>query len=630
MDRIYLSLGLGVRAHDSEDDDNEQERSESENNGSSDFALSVVYCFAADDDGEKTSSGELQPRRGSLHRKSESGPRAQNRNTQTREAEQRTTKKRVTDEEGRNRGPQNTMHGHFIPSMSAPGTSKTIPVQESYTWVQVPSGASPAITHTAPSAVPNHSISGQWQFIPSQIQTNPPSLHIVGASTAAELSGSKSSTVNEESVKRKIRRQRKRKEDEDAKKRVEQGLKPYVVQVKPSGLIDSGCKGHLQWQELVRNLTPRLLDLSVPVYEEQNPQSQFLLWEALKQKFEFVDNEVTQSSCDKMIKTWLRKDRERIKRTHGSSVKPPPGYTDEEWESMKKYWNSDSTKQKSERMSDTRKKVINNSRLGRDGYAGKAAKVLRSESEKTPGWTDVAEDIKVTHETQLQMSDMHRRNSTRLSAMERNQAETNRRLDDIKSILQSVISNMNSFPKAGSEHGIRVGTPPVEETDGLKEDGNFGYVDVYPAEGSSEQRWDEVQKTGDDNVVLKKVKRRTVVNTDVGVTKVSEVAKRTEDNELETGSNQTITTELRVGDWVWLAEKADSKTLVATGQVSAIADGGMFHNRPIPIQYVRVNVESVAINVPLYVPVEDADQNTMTDALGSSVLWPKRLTFRTK
>ena len=86
--------------------------------------------------------------------------------------------------------------------------------------------------------------------------------------------------------------------------------------------------------------------------------------------------------------------------------------------------------------------------------------------------------------------------------------------------------------------------------------------------------------------------------------------------------------QLRIGDWVWLAEKAESNILVATGQVSGLADGGMFHNRPIPKKYVRINVESVAVNVPLYVPVDEADQTTLTDALGSSVLWPTRLTFR--
>ena len=90
------------------------------------------------------------------------------------------------------------------------------------------------------------------------------------------------------------------------------------------------------------------------------------------------------------------------------------------------------------------------------------------------------------------------------------------------------------------------------------------------------------------------------------------------------------TQQLKVGDWVHLADKVDPKTTVGTGQVCGLGDGGMFHNRPIPAQYVRVNVETVSVNVPLFVSVEFADQTNLQDAIGSSVLWPRGLTFRKK
>ena len=57
---------------------------------------------------------------------------------------------------------------------------------------------------------------------------------------------------------------------------------------------------------------------------------------------------------------------------------------------------------------------------------------------------------------------------------------------------------------------------------------------------------------------------------------------------------------------------------------------GTFHCCPIPQHYVRVNVEAVMVNHPLMVPVEEAEQFNLSDALGSSVLWVKNLTFLRK
>ncbi|KAG0555026.1 hypothetical protein KC19_12G137900 [Ceratodon purpureus] len=94
------------------------------------------------------------------------------------------------------------------------------------------------------------------------------------------------------------------------------------------------------------------------------------------------------------------------------------------------------------------------------------------------------------------------------------------------------------------------------------------------------------------------------------------------------GSKKINSQHLLVGDWVRLADKADKNITVGTGQISGLGEGGMFHNRPIPFQHIRVNLDIVDVNVPLFVPVEEADQYTLEDAIGSCVLWPKELTFR--
>ena len=47
----------------------------------------------------------------------------------------------------------------------------------------------------------------------------------------------------------------------------------------------------------------------------------------------------------------------------------------------------------------------------------------------------------------------------------------------------------------------------------------------------------------------------------------------------------------------------------------------MFHGQPIPPQYARVTIEDVSLNLPLMISAEDDDQATLSDVLGSSVLW---------
>ena len=82
-----------------------------------------------------------------------------------------------------------------------------------------------------------------------------------------------------------------------------------------------------------------------------------------------------------------------------------------------------------------------------------------------------------------------------------------------------------------------------------------------------------------------------------------------------------------VGDTVWLVDPGDKTAKVAKGRVQGLAGHGLFHTRPIPAGYVRVNLEQILVNIPLVFPVEAADQVNLEDARGSSVLWYAALTF---
>ena len=78
---------------------------------------------------------------------------------------------------------------------------------------------------------------------------------------------------------------------------------------------------------------------------------------------------------------------------------------------------------------------------------------------------------------------------------------------------------------------------------------------------------------------------------------------------------------------MWLADTSHRVSRVATGSVNALGGSGVFHHRPIPPQFLCVDLHSVAVNAPLMVPVEEADEENLNDALGSSILWAKALTF---
>lgn len=78
---------------------------------------------------------------------------------------------------------------------------------------------------------------------------------------------------------------------------------------------------------------------------------------------------------------------------------------------------------------------------------------------------------------------------------------------------------------------------------------------------------------------------------------------------------------------MWLADTLDPGRRVATGVVMSLGGNGMFHNRPIPPHCVRVILDNVIEDLPLMVPVVEADQATLSDAIGSSLLWFSSLTF---
>jgi len=64
-----------------------------------------------------------------------------------------------------------------------------------------------------------------------------------------------------ESQHRSLNRLRRREINIAGERRHAQGFKPFKVKVQRGGVIDAGCEGKNQWDDMVRTITPRILDL---------------------------------------------------------------------------------------------------------------------------------------------------------------------------------------------------------------------------------------------------------------------------------------------------------------------------------------------------------------------------------
>ena len=268
---------------------------------------------------------------------------------------------------------------HVPPGTNVLPSSSATPTHPPTRWAWVPmapENSTAGLFHPT-GVMPPGNFAPNWTFVQGNARTDVVDRQGPDAVGLDKGSNSMASSIKENSFQKRKQRATKRAAEEEARRRENAGLKPYTVQVKDSGIIDSGCAGHLKWQEFVRNMTPRMLDMSVMKFEDQNEDSKEKLRETLRARFEFLEHEVTDLDLDKMIKTWIRRDRERMKRLHGGTVKAPTKYRDNQWDNLKRYWDTPTSKKKSERMSETRSKVTSNPRVGRTGYAGKKDKLVR-------------------------------------------------------------------------------------------------------------------------------------------------------------------------------------------------------------------------------------------------------------
>jgi hypothetical protein len=179
---------------------------------------------------------------------------------------------------------------------------------------------------------------------------------------------------NSESAARAARRQKRKLNEEAALERSTTGQKPRQITVQPGGEVDGACPGKNAWDDIVRALVPRILDLSIVDWEGQKLESMQKLRDCLDAEFEYVGNPLSMQGFKNAVKRFLKYERSRLKmRYRAGDTSNPVHVQPAQWERLKEYWGTEQQLLKSAKMVDVRSKVKHVSVVGRKGKAGQEA-----------------------------------------------------------------------------------------------------------------------------------------------------------------------------------------------------------------------------------------------------------------
>jgi hypothetical protein len=111
--------------------------------------------------------------------------------------------------------------------------------------------------------------------------------------------------------------------------------------VKDGGDIDGGCTGKNAWDNAVRSLVPRILDISVVEWEAQKSAAVEKLHNALDADFEYVPQTLSQRGFRNAIKRFMKTERSRLKAHYmGGDTVCPIHIDSHQWEKLQQYWGS--------------------------------------------------------------------------------------------------------------------------------------------------------------------------------------------------------------------------------------------------------------------------------------------------
>ena len=156
------------------------------------------------------------------------------------------------------------------------------------------------------------------------------------------------------------------------------GQKPHTLRVKAGGGIDGGCEGKNTFDEALRSLVPRILDVSISKWKMQDPSSIEKLRATIDNEFEYLEHNLSHLGFKNAVKRQMKTERSKMKGWFMSGKKQCPIFIEpDQWARLCEYWSKPETEQKAQVMANARKQVKNQSNVGRAGKAGKKALLVR-------------------------------------------------------------------------------------------------------------------------------------------------------------------------------------------------------------------------------------------------------------
>lgn len=166
---------------------------------------------------------------------------------------------------------------------------------------------------------------------------------------------------------RKARRKSKKRYEDQKKHRENNGQKPHKLLIKEDGSIDASCDGKPAWDETVRSLIDRFLDVSIVSYDKQKKEALEIVRERLDKDFEYEPCTLSTRTFRRTITNSLKSERFRLKKAWKNGDSCPAAIQPDQWEKLVLYWDKKTTREKANAMINARGEVKQLGAVGRRG-----------------------------------------------------------------------------------------------------------------------------------------------------------------------------------------------------------------------------------------------------------------------
>lgn len=244
-----------------------------------------------------------------------------------------------------------------------------------------PPRQSPSESYGQPnwSWVPGHYVPSQATGTNPWVAGPPPTYAAPWSGQSSGLQGRAVVDLAPDSAERLCRRKRKVEYDLESRQRATAGRKPNRVFVLPGGEVDVTCEGKNAWDEALRELVPKCLDMSVVSWSKHEDHTLQRLRVALDNEFEYLGNPLSIHGFRLSVMKYLKAERARLKLwwLKDKDTAPPLHISDAEWANLKAYWSTNAQKIKTQKMTAARRSVRSDALVGRRGRASREARLVR-------------------------------------------------------------------------------------------------------------------------------------------------------------------------------------------------------------------------------------------------------------